>query len=104
MELLKETNNPQPSDVQVSAQHAKAFSHMEEILSLHLTESEKKRLLPLVNYFKVNDFINSTEAADILGKSVATAARYLKRLNELGVIRKEGGSKNTVYYLAHAKK
>lgn len=47
MELLKETNNPQPSDVQVSAQHAKAFSHMEEILSLHLTESEKKRLLPV---------------------------------------------------------
>lgn len=105
MQLLKETyNSQQPSDVHLSAEHAKAFSRMEEVLSLHLTESEKKRLLPLINYFKVNDFINSTEAADILGKSVATAARYLKRLIELGVINKKGGSKNTVYYLVHTKK
>ena len=80
-----------------------AYSRMLEILSRELKESEKKKMLPLVEFFKLHHDITSEQAGKIVGKSTATATRYLNRLIELDVVEKIGDSYRTVYVLKGAR-
>ena len=76
-----------------------AYVHMKDVLSKTLKEREKKKLLPLVDYFGEHDSISSADAAALIEMSVASATRYLRKMVELGVLVKKGRSYNTLYCL-----
>ena len=76
-----------------------AYIQLQDVLSKELKESEKKKMLPIVEYFAEHDEISSAAAAELIGKSIPTATRYLNKMIELGAIQKKGLSHNTVYCL-----
>ena len=74
-----------------------AYNFMREVLSKELKESEKKKILPLVEYFESHDEISAEEAAVLIQKSVSTATRYLNRMIELKTIDKVGTTNGVTY-------
>ena len=91
----------QKGNVQTTTEDARttAYVHMKDVLSKTLKEREKKKLLPLVDYFEEHDSISSADAAALIEMSVASATRYLRKMVELGVLVKKGRSYNTLYCL-----
>lgn len=77
-----------------------AYIHMQDVLSRELKDSEKMKMLPVVKHFAENDIISAETAADLVGKSVLTATRYLNRMIELGVIVRIGTTKGVTYQLS----
>ena len=73
------------------------LDHISDTLSTKLSELEKRNIMPIYEYLKTNDVIDSAKAMELTGKSSSTVNRYLQRLMELNVLKREGGSKNTVY-------
>ena len=58
-----------------------------------LSKTEQKKILPLIEFLKINDTISGKDAENTLGKSHATASRYLGRLEEIDIIEKIGSFK-----------
>lgn len=75
----------------------KSIDRMMEILSQQLSDREKKRLLPVVDYLMRHDTITRQIVMDITGKGRSTAANYLKVLVDYDVLEKEGESVSIVY-------
>lgn len=78
-------------------EHQKAVDRMLDILSRNLTEKEKGRILPIVEFLKVNDSITRKKAMEITGKGKSVASDYLKKLVELDVLVSEGQTNNLYY-------
>ena len=78
-------------------QTERILDHMSDILSSELDEREKQNIMPIYEYLKANETIDAIKAMELTGKSSSTVNRYLRRLIELNVLSREGGSKNTVY-------
>ncbi len=67
------------------------------ILNDKLSEREKKKLMPIVDFLKTHDKITRWQAEQVSGKSLSTVTRYLRRLEELDVLVRDGQSVATVY-------
>lgn len=74
-----------------------AYEYMVEVCSEKLTEREKKKIYPIVEYFKTHDQIDRVTAEKICGKGSTTTIGYLNKLISLGVIKKQKESVATVY-------
>lgn len=59
---------------------------MIHIFKSNLSDKEKEKMLPIIDYLKVNDTIDQQMARKATGKSKTTVFRYLQRLIELDVI------------------
>ncbi|MBQ9015265.1 MAG: putative DNA binding domain-containing protein [Firmicutes bacterium] len=75
-----------------------SVARMMEKLSTHLSDAEKERFLPVVEYLKTHNSITSARVKEITGKSKDTSLRLIKRLIDLEVLEKRGDSKNTAYH------
>lgn len=75
----------------------KSVERMSDILATKLNDREKKSILPIYQYLVHNDVIDSSKAMELTGKSSSSVNRYLKKLEQLDVIVRYGGSKNTIY-------
>jgi Fic family protein len=58
---------------------------LKQVLKQVLTQVEYDKIIPIIDYIEVNQSISPKEAQDIIGKSRATAWRYLKLLTEKDV-------------------
>ena len=74
-----------------------SVDRMIRIFKSNLSDKEKEKMLPIIDYLKVNDTIDPQMARKVTGKSKTTVFRYLQRLIELDVIKSEGDSVSTVY-------
>lgn len=81
----------------LTPEEQKSVDRMMEILSRELSEKEKPKLLPIVDYLKTYDVITRREAESVTGKSASTVTRYLNRLESLNVIRRDGQSVSMTY-------
>lgn len=81
----------------ISVEKKNSIDRMMEILSENLTNKEKGKIWPIVEYLKIHDIIDSATARMVTGKSKATVIRYLQRLIELDVIEDEGDSRSKIY-------
>ena len=81
----------------VSNNEQKSVDRMIHIFNSNLSDKEKEKMLPIINYLKVNDTIDPQMARKVTGKSKTTVFRYLQRLIELDIIKSEGDSVATVY-------
>ena len=81
----------------VSDNEQKSVDKMIHIFKSNLSDKEKEKMLPIIDYLKVNDTIDPQMARKVTGKSKTTVFRYLQRLIELDVIKSEGDSVSTVY-------
>ena len=63
-----------------------------EILSRELSEKEKQKLLPIVEYLNTHNEITKKKAVEITGKASSTVIRYLHRMEELNVLESIGKS------------
>lgn len=75
----------------------KSVDRMLHIFKSNLSDKEKEKILPIIDYLKVNDTIDPQMARKVTGKSKTTVFRYLQRLIELDIIKSEGDSVSTVY-------
>lgn len=75
----------------------KSVERMTDILANNLSDNDKKKLLPIYEYLMHNDAITTEKAMELTHKSSSTANRYIKKLENLNVVVKNGGSKNIVY-------
>jgi ATP-dependent DNA helicase RecG len=71
----------------------RTWSNMAEVLS----ESEKNSMRAILEYIAINDSIDNAKARELTRKSATTIKRYLKRLCEIGVLKKTGSTSNTIY-------
>lgn len=81
----------------VSDNEQKSVDKMIHIFKSNLSDKEKEKMLPIIDYLKVNDTIDPQMARKVTGKSKTTVFRYLQRLIELDIIKSEGDSVSTVY-------
>lgn len=93
------TANPDNSIINDSTNEdqQKSINRMMTLFSEKLSKSEKEKFLPLIEFLKTNDTISGKDAENTLGKSHATASRYLGRLEEIDVIEKIGSFKGAYY-------
>lgn len=70
---------------------------MIHIFKSNLSDKEKEKMLPIIDYLKVNDTIDSQMVRKLTGKSKTTVFRYIQRLMELDIIKSEGDSVATIY-------
>lgn len=84
-------NNNQNPKAEASVQR------MLEICSKELTDKEKKKMLPIVEYLEEHDEITGQQAVELTGKVLSTVLRYISRLEELDVIEKVGATKLAIY-------
>ena len=70
---------------------------MIHIFKSNLSDKEKEKMLPIIDYLKVNDTIDSQIVRKLTGKSKTTVFRYIQRLMELDIIKSEGDSVATIY-------
>ena len=68
-----------------------------EVMSEVLEESEYKKMLPIIMQLEEKGEITPRKAAEVSGKSAATARRYLSVLENSGYITAEGQTNNVVY-------
>lgn len=76
----------------------KSVDRMMDILSRRLSDKEKAKMLPIVEYLKTNDIIDTQTIRQITGKSKTTAFRYVQRLVELDILEKKGDSVTTSFH------
>ncbi|MCD8397261.1 MAG: putative DNA binding domain-containing protein [Lachnospiraceae bacterium] len=81
----------------LSSQESKSIDRMMEILSRELSDKEKVKILPIVEYLKSHDKIDARTASEVTGRSRATASRYLQQLVKLNVLEKRGDSVTTTF-------
>lgn len=81
----------------LNAAQQKSIDQMLAILSDRLSVTEKKKMLPLAEYLKEHDTITTKIAAELTGRTVSTAQRYINRLIQLNVLKAVGKS-TTVFY------
>ena len=81
----------------ISDNEQKSVDRMIHIFKSNLSDKEKEKMLPIINYLKVNDIIDPQMARKLTGKSKTTVFRYLQRLMELDIIKSEGDSVATIY-------
>lgn len=72
---------------------------LSEVLSEVLSKKNYEKVLPIIEYIQRKERITPKEAEGIIGKSSATARRYMKILLDTGVIETEGSTNNLVYIL-----
>ena len=82
----------------LSAKDEKSIDRMLDLLSRKLSDKEKVKMLPIAEYLKKHDSIDTQTVKVVTGRSKATASRYLQRLIELDVLEKKGDSTTTLYY------
>ena len=70
---------------------------LSEVMSEVLAESEYKKMLPIIMKLEEKGEITPRKAAEVSGKSAATARRYLSVLVNTGYIIVEGQTNNVVY-------
>lgn len=92
------SEEPMTSTNMLSAEAMKSVDRMMDILSRRLSDKEKAKMLPIVEYLKVHDEVDTQTVKIIIGKSRATASRYIQRLVELDILEKKGDSVTTVFY------
>lgn len=73
-----------------------SFKYMTDKL-INLSDKDKDKLVPIVDYLKTHDVITRQKAEELTKKSLSTVNRYLQRLIELGILIPEGKSVSTVY-------
>ena len=71
----------------------RTWSNMIEALS----ELERKNMNTIFDYLSANETINNATCRELTGKSAPTVNRYLKRLCEVGILRKSGSTFDTIY-------
>lgn len=76
-----------------------SIDRMINVLDRNLTDKEKRKLMPIVEYLKTNGKITRRQAVSVCGKSATSVYRYLQRLEQLGVIMHTGDSVATEYKL-----
>ncbi len=81
----------------ISQEEQQSIDRMMEILSKELSEKEKKKILPIVQYLQEHNSISRQDAEKLTGKAMSTVNRYLHRLIELDVLVPEGKSVSLVY-------
>ena len=81
----------------ISDNEQKSVDRMIHIFKSNLSDKEKEKMLPIINYLKVNDIIDPQMARKLTGKTNTTVFRYLQRLMELDIIKSEGDSVATIY-------
>lgn len=75
----------------------------EKYITLYNETIGKRRLLPIVCHFEVNDEIDSKTVQKLTGKGKTTAVSYLNRLCDLEVLEKDEAFVSTVYRLKQTK-
>ncbi len=71
---------------------------MMDILSRRLSNKEKAKMLPTVEFLKFHDEVDTQTVKKMIGKSRATASRYIQRLVELDILEKKGDSVTTSFH------
>lgn len=72
---------------------------LSEVLSEVLSKKNYEKVLPVIEYVKDKEIITPKEAEEIIGKSPATARRYMKILLDTGLFESEGRTSNLVYVI-----
>lgn len=70
---------------------------LKEVLKEVLTAKDYEKLLPIIEYLDINEDITTQKAEELTGRSSATAWRYLKKLDDIGVLKADGNTNNAVY-------
>jgi len=83
--------------IMLSEVENESIGRMIDILNRELSDKEKDRMLPIVEYLKCHDKIDAKKMRQITGKAKTTVSRYINRLIELDVLEKEGNSVSVVY-------
>ena len=99
IEIGSSTSKSGTEETCFSESHKKAYENMLRICSERLSDKEKNRLLPIVQYFETHEVIDSKIAQSLTGKGKTTTVGYLNRLCELEVIIKDDISVSTIYKL-----
>ena len=86
-----------PLSKPISDNEQKSVDRMLHIFKSNLSDKEKEKMLPIIDYLKVNDTIEPQMARKLTRKSKTTVFRYLQRLMELDIIKSEGDSVSTIY-------
>lgn len=68
-------------------------SQMESLVD----EKDRSKVQPLIDYLQRHDSFTFTKAQELLGKSPATASRYIKILVNAGVLAKTGTPKDVIF-------
>lgn len=74
-----------------------SVDRMLDIFNRDLSESEKKKLFPVVEFLKINPVITKQDVIGITGRAESTAKRYLNLLIDINILVKEGDSVATIY-------
>lgn len=74
----------------LSVQQQKSIDRMMDILSCKLTDREKEKLWPIVEYLQGHSHIDKQIVMELTGKSSTTAKRYIKILIDFDIICREG--------------
>ena len=97
--FLKEnevSGNTLPNRI-ISDSEQKSIDRMLYIFENNLSDKERKKILPIIEYLKANDTIKPQTARRVTGKSKTTVYRYLQQLIELDIIVSQGDSVSTTY-------
>lgn len=78
---------------------AKVYQRSLDFLNASLTDSERKKILPIFVLFKDQDELTAETVMKSAQKSRATATRYLNKLIGLGVVVRLGQARETTYRL-----
>ena len=72
---------------------------LKEVLKEVLSEKDYKKTLPIITYLESNSTITTQIVAEITGKSLATAWRYIQMLVKADVLEADGNTNNAEYML-----
>lgn len=72
-----------------------SFKKMKEVLS----QKDFEKTLPIIDYLETNASITTQTAKQIIGKSSATAWRYIQILVKADVLEADGNTNNAEYVL-----
>lgn len=87
---LKLTENTVLSQVTLTL---KTVTEMKEVLSA----KDYEKLFSIIEYLESNEEITTQKAEELTGRSSATAWRYLKKLDDIGVVKADGNTSNVIY-------
>ena len=93
----KDISVPEQTSVCLSESEQASVDRMLDIFNRDLSESEKKKLFPVVEFLKINPVITKQDVIGITGRAESTAKRYLNLLIDINILVKEGDSVATIY-------
>lgn len=93
----EDSKNDERNFIMKDQEEKESIERMLLIISKDLSNREKKKLLPIAEYLKEHDTITSKIVAELTGKTISTAQRYINRLIDLDVLRKEGTTNGLLY-------